>query len=788
MLKNYFKIALRNVKRQKGYTAINVMGLALGLACCLLIGLYIHDELSYDGFHPHVDQLYRIDEEIDNGGTTRRWAYLSVPHAPALQAEIPEIEQAVRFFTRSFVLGTDQVKLDGIRIAYVDPAALSMFSFPVQEGDTASMLDNPDAIVLTAETRARLFGNSPAVGQTVIKENEKTFRVSGVIERPANSHFSFDALVPFSTALVDYAWLDQWRASTTNTYVRLQPGVTPNALTGKLDAFLKAHHGANAEGRQLHLHALPDIRLRPATTGSTGTLGIIYLFAAIGVLVLSIACINYINLATARAADRFKEIGMRKVLGASRGHLILQLLGESIATVGIELLFALLIAEWTLPFVNNLTDKTLSLATLWRMPVIGMLLVVVTSIGTLAGLYPALYLARFRPSRILKSQRIKPKGSPLLRRSLVVVQFAVSIVLIVGTLLIRQQLDYLNARNLGFSGEQVISITQQDTDGETTRTLKQALLRLPEVVSVGRSSAQPGAIGWVMSIAAADALDETTPTPLVDFLLADADYLSTMGMTLKAGRNFSEERATDAQNAIIINEATARVLGFGTPEEALGQRYDVAQYRDAEIIGVVENFNYASLREEVKALVIAYDPDNTGLLAVKIRPDDVPGTIAALQAEWDRMLPAWPFVYSFVDEDFAALYRSEERLVRLFGAFTIFALLIAGLGLIGLAAFMTRQRTKEIGIRKVLGASVHNITLLVSREFALLVGVAAFLAWPLAYLGMNRWLEAFAYRIDISWPIFLIAGLAALGVAVLAVSYPAIRAATTNPVESLRYE
>ena len=788
MLKNYLNIALRTLLKHKGYAFINVAGLAIGLACCLLIGLYVFDELSYDRFPEKADRIYRVDEEITTGNTLRRWAYLSAPHAPALQAEIPEIEQAVRFFTRSFVLGNDRVTLDGIRIAYVDPAALEMFSFPVQEGVPATMLAEPGSIVLTAETRARLFGDAPALGQQVVQENRETLQVTGVIERPAASHFSFDALVPFSTVWDDYAWLDQWRASTTNTYVLLRQDTPGSALSAKLNAFLRQHHGEHAAGRKLYLHPLTDIHLRPATTGSTGTLGIIRLFIAIGGLVLLIACINYINLATAQAADRLKEVGMRKILGARRIDLIVQLLGESIALALGGFVMAVLLAEIALPFVNTLTQKDLSLSVIVRLPVLAAMTGAVVAVGVGAGLYPAIFLARFRPVLVLKRYGATSRGTPILRQGLVATQFLVSIVLIAATLLIQQQLSYLSTRNLGFSGEQVVSIVQQGADQDALRTLKQELLRLPQVVAAGRSSAQPGEIGWVMSITPADTVAEDAPTQLVDFMLADADYLPVMGMTLKAGRNFSADRETDAQNAIIINEATLRALGFRAPEEAVGRRFDVNQYQEAELVGVVEDFHYASLRQEIKPLVIAYDPDNTSFVAVKLASERLPETLAALESVWMQVLPDWPFVYSFVDDDFATLYRNEQRLGALIGAFTLFALLIACLGLFGLTAFTARQRTKEIGIRKVFGASVPNIVVLLSKDFLRLVLLASVVAIPLAFYAMNQWLEDFAYRVAISWWIFLLAGLTALSMALLTVSYQAIRTARANPVKALRYE
>lgn len=787
MLKNYIKIAVRNLVKRKAYAFINIVGLAVGVACCLLIAVYVLDELSYDRFHEQGERIYHVDQTI--GSTNRlKWAYTSNFHGPALEADYAEVASSMRMIRRTFLLSHERKMANRQSVAFVDSTFLDFFSLPVLAGDPATMFNAPNNVILTPQLRDQLFTDTNPIGQNILLDNEDVLTVTGIVELPANTHLSFDALIPYAHARKRY-WevgLRYWGASMAHTYLMLQPNADVESLRAKLPEFTQRHRGEESD-EVLELQALTDIHLRPSTGSQSGALGVVYLFSAIGLLVLLIACINYMNLATARAAERLKEVGMRKALGAYRGQLIAQFLGESVVIALLSVGLALLIAELTLPFMNDLVGKELALTLLAGTPVVVVLLAIGILVGIGAGLYPALYLSRFQPAGVLKGKGSKAQGSLALRRMLVVTQFVVTIGLIAGTLLIRNQLTFLLNKDLGFNGEQVVAIAGGNVEPETIQILKQEIARLPNVEEVAMSSSQPGSIGWTANLREVAAPDDA-PAPLVSILLTDADYIPTMEMEIIAGRAFSADRSTDSARKMIFNEATVRALGYALPEEVLGKHFNMNHIRNGEVIGVIKDFNYASLRSAVEPLVMAYQPEWLSGLAVRIRPENMSRTMQALEASWTRILPEWPFVYSFVDDDFARQYQQDQLTAQLFSWFAGLAVMIACLGLFGLAAFTAEQRTKEIGIRKVLGATVPEMVRLLSRDIVLLVTLAFVIAAPIIYFSIQQWLANFAYQAPLNIGIFLIAGIATLIVALVTISYQAIKAATANPIDALRYE
>lgn len=789
MLKNYIKIALRNLAKRKAYAFINILGLAVGIACCLLISVYVLDELSYDRFHENGERIYRVDQTI--GSVNRiKWAFTSNFHGPSMVDDFAEVESMTRVMWRRFLLSRDQQMAHNQTIAFVDSTFLDFFTFPVLEGDPETMFDAPNSVILTPELRDRLFQNGSVVGETIMLDNEEVLTVTGVIDVPSNTHFVANALIPYANARQRYwpSGLRFWGASMVATYIMLRPNTPMESVQAKLPAFTTRHRGEDSD-EVLELHALTDIHLRPSTGDRQAVIEIVYLFSTIGLLVLLIACINYMNLATARAAERLKEVGMRKALGAHQGQLVSQFLGESVVLALVSVALALLFAELTLPFVNNLLGKELALGLLSHPLLLGLLIGFGLIVGVGAGLYPAFYLSRFEAVRVLKGKGSKAQGSLALRRTLVVAQFIVTIGLIAGTLLIQNQLAYVLNKDLGFNGEQVVAIRGGNADYQALEVLKQEVARMPQVKQVAMSSGQPGNLGWTANIFEVNA-PEDTPNPLVTILLTDADYIPTMEMEIVAGRMFRRTDAVTEGNEakMILNEATVQALGYASPEAIVGKRFNMNHIQNGEVIGVVRDFNFASLRESIEPLVMAYQPDWTSNLAVRIRPENISQTLQALETEWKSLLPEWPFVYSFVDDDFARQYAQDQTTAQLFSWFAGLAILIACLGLFGLAAFTAEQRTKEIGIRKVLGATVSELVGLLSRDIVILVLVAFIVSVPLVYIGINQWLSSFAYQAPLNIWIFLGAGLTTLLLALATISYQAIRAATANPIDALRYE
>ena len=788
MLKNYLTIALRTLRRHKGYAFINIAGLAGGLAVCLVIGLFVQFKLSYDRFHPNADRVYRLYQINETRGAMAR----TPPGiAQALETALPEIERAsvVRLSRRRlFHHNGEPLFINDVVTA--DDHFFAVFPYPLLRGDPQTALAGPGRLVLTRSQALTLFGDADPIGQILTYENRENLEITGIVaDPPGNAHFRFNALRSLSEKerATRYGGSVNWPFFGSYTYLLLHEGVDPAGLAAKIVAFEEAADKPEYVKGSAQLALLPVTRLHLHSKfvdeiAPTSDVRYLYLFSAIGLMILLIACVNYMNLATARSARRAREVGIRKVVGAERGQLIRQFLSESMLTCLLALPLALLLVEVALPLVNTLTGEPLRLDYANEGEILLALTGLVLLVGFVSGCYPALFLSAFRPTGVLKgySPGLR-RGGLRLRRILVVFQFTATVAFLIGTAVVHLQLDYIQTKRLGFDQEHVVTI-QSSALADHYEPFKQMLLESAHVKAV-TSGAPPG-IGWrLMSQQITD--PETQEQHWMDYLRVDHAYLETLGLKLVAGRSFSPDFPSDADESIILSQAAARQ--FGIADDPIGQRIENG-FDASTVIGIVEDFHNTSLYEPIRPIVIGLRPGFNTVALVRLTPGDFAQKRAVLEQAWVRFVPERPLPFAFLDEQIEQHYHAEERFAQVFDLFSALAVLIACLGLFGLAAFTAEQRTKEIGIRKVFGATVSGIVLLLSKDFARLVLVAIVLAAPLAFLAMNRWLETFAYRIDISWPIFLAVGLAALAVALLTVGYQSIRAALTDPVKALRYE
>ena len=790
MLRSYFTIALRHLKRHAGYASINITGLAVGLACCLFIFLFVRQELSYDRFHAQADRIARVSMTWVFDKTEIAVAKTTTMPGPGLQESLAEVVDYVRFqqAAEAVVQVNDQAFKETGWV-YADSSLFDVFSFPLVQGDAKTALSRPNTVVLTQHIAEKYFGNADPVGQTLLVNTRHVYEVTGVMaDVPANSHIQFDMVGSFASLPV--AKERTWNSSSYHTYVLL---TSPGALSRVQEAIpglLAAYFGeGNPNTPRLHITPLTDVYLHGDMGGEwspEGDIRYVYIFSAIALLILLIACINYMNLATARAVDRAREVGMRKTLGAHKTQLFAQFMGEAFLTTGLGLLLAIALVVLLMPLFNTLAGKTV----MWdpgatAQVLIGTWLVV----GLLAGSYPALVLSGFQPVRVLKGRFRSSSSGIWLRKGLVVFQFAITTFLIASTLVIYGQLRFIQNKALGFDKERVVVLPIDHTIRPQVASFKEALTTASSVQQVATASHLPinGVAGRTYNAGTTDAERQ-----LLHTIEIDADFVDLMGLHLLSGEPVLETDleapgTEEAPYTILLNESAARHFGW-TPEEAIGQTlHSSGLGGDTRVKGVVEDFHFDSLHKPIEPLVLVAGK-NVYHLLVRTAPGDLRATLNDLEAKWGQFAAHRPFEYEFLDQEYAAVYRAEQRVGRMFTTFSLLAILIACLGLLGLAAYAVVQRTKEIGIRKVLGASPASIVLLLSKEFVRLVVLAFIVAAPLAYLAMQRWLDDFAFRIEISWGIFLMAGLTALGVALLTVSYQAIKAAMADPVKSLRYE
>lgn len=805
MIKNYLKTGLRNLWKNKGFTAINIVGLATGLAVCLLITLYVVDELSYDKYHKKADRIFRLDADIYFNNTAFVATVSPEPMGPAIVKDFPQIESFVRINKwGDVVVKKGNETIQDQNLGWVDSTFFKVFSFDMVHGNPATALSQPKSVVIDETTAKKYFNTTNVLGQTLMMNNSDLLKVTGVIkDMPRRSHFHFHFLRPF----VDFPFRqpDEWLSNNSQTFVVVKPGVTKEQLQKNVNALVNNYlskalqflfktgiSDLEKQGSHFRYPVIPltDIHLHSNKSyelEANGDMSYVYIFSVIAGFILLIACVNFMNLSTARSANRAKEVGIRKVVGSLRTNLIVQFLVESVLVTLFSMIIALGLAVMILPFFNQLAGKEMETASLFSSWFLPLLLVLVLVVGLLAGSYPAFYLSSFKPIQVLKGKLTAGFKRSRLRSVLVVFQFSISIILIIGTIVIYNQLNYIQSRKVGFDRSQVLVLHNTWPLDKQIQSYRESMLKVPGVENATISVNMPTHESFDQNAWFKTASMEASKAIITSNMYIDQYYIPTLGMEMKEGRNFSKDFGTDS-TSIIVNEATVSLMGWKEPlkEQLYSPRnnYRVTPYR---VVGVVKNFNFGSMRNKVGPMIMVPTPNN-GKIALRVNPKNIPNIIKHAESTWDKMVPGQPFSYSFMDADFNNLYKAEQRTGKLFISFAIFAIFIACLGLLGLVTYAAEQRTKEIGIRKVLGARTSGLVALLSKDFARLVLIASLISFPVAWYMMYKWLEDFAYRVTISWWVFAIAGTSALAIALITVSFQAIKAALANPVAALRSE
>jgi len=810
MFKNYVKIAARHLVKQKMYSAIKIGGFALSIAACLLIALYIKDELSYDKNWATADRIFRITGEYDNNGKIESGVDWPAPMAKALREVFPEVEKVGRFMDAPLFYGAGSNQLrraDGEQntfeegFSYADQDMLDILDMPMVYGDRAHALSEPNTIVLSKRRADKYFPAQNPVGQTMILNNDNTkpYKIGGVMrDFPKTSHIHYDFLLTMTGHELWENEQSTWMASNYPTYVLLKPGTDPVQFQNKLRLIITKYYApalkksgyteADNFAQKIKVLAQPiqDIHLYSSNIDDRlekGDIKFVWLFGAIAVFILAIACINFINLSTAKSANRAKEVGLRKVVGSHRIHLVRQFLTESVLFSVLSFALGILIAILLLPYFNLLSAKSLTIpwTAWWLLPIMISSSII---IGVIAGLYPSFYLSSFKPIHVLKGQVSRGTKNSILRNGLVVFQFSTSIVLIIGTLVIYNQTQYMLNKKIGFDKDQVLLVQGTNTLESKAKAFKNELLKSSEIKAVSVSDYLPvagtkrdGNTFWKEGKVNED------PGVFSQKWQVDFEYLKTMGMHIVEGREFSKDMKSDSA-AVVINRIMAEKLGLENP---VGQRLENG-WEKFTIIGVMEDFNFESMRQDVTPLCLVLGNYNSSIVAVKINGADTKSAISYVSSLWKGFSPNQPFRYTFLDESFANMYADVQRTGRIFTSFAVLAIIIACLGLFALSAFMAEQRNKEIGIRKVLGASISGITTMLSKDFVKLVFISIIIATPIAWWAMTKWLQDFAYRISISWWMFVVAGFIAVMIALITVSFQSIKSAVANPAKSLRAE
>ncbi len=788
MLKNYATITWRNMKRHKTYSFINIAGLAVGLACCLLITLWILEERSYDRFHENCDRLFRVVVNLPSSGKMRKIVATPPPLGPGLKNDFPEIVETARLsYWGSVPLRAGDKSFNESRMVVVEPSFFSLFTFPFVKGEGVASLSTPNSALISERRAESFFGNEDPIGKVIQVDNRFDYIVRGVFRNiPYNTHIrQFDLVLPWSH--LDYMeWYesDSWGMYSYRTYVLLGEKASFRDVNQKIRKLIQ--HYSSRSKAEILLEPITDIHLRSHYRLSTGLRGIVYvyIFSVIALLVLLIACVNFMNLTTARSFNRAKEIGMRKTIGALRRHVIVQFFGESCFMTLYALGLALALIGLVLPEFNKFTGKQLSFHSIFNWQAVIGLIGITLFTGFVAGSYPALYLSSFRPVHVLRKIVQTGKKKSVFRRVLVILQFSMSVILIIGTLVVYAQLDYIRNRKIGWDRENLISIHLSGEIKKSFDILKAELLKHPRILSVTAAFSEPTnfeSSSWGVNWEGKDAEEIVHVT----LNLVDYDFLGTLNIEMAAGRSFSKEYTTDATQAFLINETLAKMMETESP---VGAKFSFIG-QEGRIIGVMKDFHFHSLRTGIGPLAIALGSDDYWNFAlVRVHPDDVSATLEDLNKIWKKIFPYNPFAFDFMEEDYERRYRSEVRMGKLMNVFAGLAIFIACLGLLGLTSFAVEQRRKEIGIRKVLGASAGNVLWILGREFVLWVLVANVIGWPIAYFVMSNWLRNFAYRIGVGPMIFVFSSLLTLAVAIAAVTFQSLRAATSNPSDSLRYE
>ncbi len=785
MIRNYLKIAFRNMTRHKGFSFINISGLAIGMLCAFLIFFWVQHELSYDRYNEKGESLYRILQHIRYSEVVT-WAINQGPLGPALKEEIPEIVEQARYsFARWRIKHNDKVfvEIGG----YTDPSLFKMFSLPFIKGDPDTALADPRSVVMTRELAQKIFGNEDPLGKIVNVADKYDFRVSGILkDLPDNSHFRFEFLANMDFGKEVGRTVDHWKNSHFTTYVQLAENASMEEVNAKIYNFLDAKPTLE-DWEKLSLQPLFKIHLSSGIgydSFGSGNAKYIVIFSAVAFFVLLIACINFMNLSTARSLLRSREVGLRKVVGAFRSQLISQFMGESVFHCLIAMVMAVSLGILLLPAFNQLARKEFTPGLFIRPDVLLGCLVIVVLTGIIAGIYPAFVLSGFRPASVLKGSGGLSGRRSLFRRVLVVFQFCVSVVLIIGSLVIFSQVNFMQNKDLGYNQENLITLNLNSFIQKNYEAFKHELMENPNIVQVSRVSGLP-TYGYYFSNSR---WNWEGKDPEKDVLFranyVDYGYLDTLGAQIIRGRNFSKDYGDESSN-IIINETSQKVMGFENP---LGKRVTLGEENEFHIIGVVKDFHFVSLHTQIEPLIHLFNPDRCSAVVARISSENTPQTLQFMEGTWKKYAGDYEFDFRFMDDRLDALYSGEQRVGRIINVFTALSVFISCLGLFGLASFMVVRKTKEIGIRKVLGASMSGIVLLLTKEYSKWVIAANMIAWPLSYFILNQWLQQFPYRTNIKFWIFLGTGLVTLGIAVLTVSYQSIRAALSNPADSLRNE
>jgi putative ABC transport system permease protein len=798
MFKNYFITALKALNKNKFFTAINIFGLSVGIAACLLIVLFIKNELSYDKYNLNAGRIFRITENARLNGNEASYATTEQPLKEALLT-LPEIEKTTRLIPRSSLFVSPQkffvkkgiTSIEEKNVVYTESSLFDVFTLPMIEGNPSTALNEPNSAVITESTAKKYFNQTNIVGKAITINDSGIYKITGVIKDvPAQSHFNYDFFLSYSS--IAESKENGWGHSGIHNYVLLKPGTDVHKVESEIRGIVLENYGSifTTGGNYLNIVLTPllNIHLRSSSQlelDKGGSIQYVYIFSAIAVFILLIACVNFINLSTARSANRSKEVGVRKVLGSSRSRLVIQFLTESVLVTFIAAIISVLLIWTALPFFNNIADTKLNITTAslsWFIPTLSSIILI---IGLLAGAYPAFYLSAFKPILVLKGKLAGGFKRSFLRGFLVVFQFSISIFLIISTLVIYNQLSYIRNKDLGFNRSQMLVIRNTNLLGAGAKIFKQSLKQFPGVDNVTMSTYLPTGTERNITGLFPQLPIDIKQDVLSEFWPVDEDYLKTLDIKLIEGRNFSQEMASDS-SAIIVNEAFIKKFGF---KDALNKTVYRLSYglQSYHIIGVVKDFNYSSMHDNIKPLALSYAVNN-GAITAKVKTANLPALMQQIQSKWKDISANQQFTYSFMNDDFDATYRSEQHVQELFFSFSALAILIACLGLFGLAAYAAEQRNKEIAIRKIIGASTGNIINILSADFVKLVGISILIASPIGWYAMNKWLEDFAYRININWIVFLIAGLIAIVIALITISLQSIKAALANPVKSLRSE
>ena len=803
MFRNYLTIAIRNLLRHKGYSAINVLGLAIGIACCILIMLYVQDELSYDRYHEKHVRIYRLAESATIAGRPIEAAVTPPPWAPVLAEEYPEIEQITRLKPPGsrWLIRYKENRFYERFFVFADSSVFDIFTIPLVQGNAKTVLAEPHAVVLSESMADKYFGDENPIGKVITGDDLYEFTVTGIMEdMPGNSHFHFDFLASYASLAPNKLYNEPSTMQSHGfshdvfTYLLLREGQEPEDLERKFPGFLDRHLGDMLEGTGIvarpFLQPLTDIHLHSnmeAELGPNSDIRYVYIFSSLAVFVLLIACVNFMNLSTARSARRAQEVGIRKVLGAQRQQLIRQFTGESIFLSVIALVIALVVVHLLLPQFNAVSGKTLEMdyQSIWLVPTLAAIALLT---GVVAGGYPAFILSSFRPVAVLTGALKAGASQSFLRKILITFQFIVSIIMIIGTVVVLDQLRYMQTKHLGFDKENVVIVRLPDAEAIKGYTaFKNAVLQYPEILNASTSSSVPGGQPS-LNLVTPEGVQEDQ-SPVYQVIWSDYDFIETLGVEMAAGRTFSREFGSDS-TACLINMATVRSLGWENP---VGRTIRMTGAPDSnppiEVIGVMEDFHNKSLHQPIEPLMILLLSEAASFMEIRIQGNNVTRGLEILQEQWRKIYPSHPAMdYSFLDADLEQLYIAEQRMGSVFIAGAILSILIACLGLLGLSSFMAEQRTREIGVRKVLGATISNVILLLSRDFTKLILLAIVVGAPAAYYVMQTWLTGFPYRIELSLGVFAFSGLAALLIAWLTVGYQAFKAAASNPADALHGE